>query len=63
MRDPRSVLKEFGFEPEGEIAVWDASAETRYLVLPRRPADTDDWDEERLASVVTRNGLIGTAPI
>ncbi|GLZ29059.1 nitrile hydratase subunit alpha [Lentzea sp. NBRC 105346] len=63
VRDPRGVLAEFGFDPEGEIAVWDASAETRYLVLPRRPAATEGWDEQRLAEAVTRNGLIGTAPV
>ncbi|MDP9432866.1 MAG: nitrile hydratase subunit alpha, partial [Actinomycetota bacterium] len=41
--------------------VWDASAETRYLVLPRRPEGTQDLDEAALAGLVTRNGMIGTA--
>lgn len=65
VRDPRAVLAEFGFvPPDGtEIQVWDASAETRYLVLPRRPAGTDDLGEEELARLVTRNGMIGTAPV
>lgn len=63
VRDPRGVLESFGFSPDGEIAVWDANAETRYMVLPMRPAGTDGWDEERLAGLVTRNGLIGVAPV
>jgi nitrile hydratase len=62
---PREVLGQFGFElPEDtEIRVWDATAETRYLVLPRRPAGTEHLSEEELATRVTRNGLIGTAPV
>jgi nitrile hydratase len=65
VRDPRGVLREFGFEPPAttRIAVWDASAESRYLVLPRRPAGTEAMPEEQLAGLVTRNGLIGTAPV
>ena len=62
---PREVLAQFGFElPEDtEIRVWDANAETRYMVLPRRPADTERLSEEELAAIVTRNGLIGTAAV
>jgi nitrile hydratase subunit alpha len=65
VRDPRGVLREFGFEldPTTRISVWDASAESRYLVLPRRPDGTDGDDEEALAARVTRNGLIGVAAI
>jgi nitrile hydratase len=65
VRDPRGVLREFGFEldPAVKINVWDASAESRYLVLPRRPAGTGDLDEPALAARVTRNGLIGVAPV
>jgi nitrile hydratase len=65
VRDPRGVLREFGFEldPAVNINVWDASAESRYLVLPRRPAGTGDLDEPALAARVTRNGLIGVAPV
>jgi nitrile hydratase len=63
VREPREVLAEFGLElPEDtEIRVWDANSETRYLVLPQRPPGTDDKDEEALVSLVTKNGLIGTA--
>ena len=63
VRDPRGVLREFGLElPETtRISVWDASAESRYMVLPRRPEGTEDLDEPALAGLVTRKGLIGTA--
>ena len=65
VRDPRAVLREFGFalEPAVQISVWDASAESRYMVLPRRPAGTKNLDEQALAALVTRNGLIGVAPV
>jgi nitrile hydratase len=65
VRDPRGVLAEFGFalDRSVEITVWDASAESRYMVLPRRPAGTDGLDEDELAALVTRNGLIGVAPV
>ncbi len=65
VRDPRAVLREFGFElaPRVAIDVWDSSAETRYMVLPRRPASTEDLDEPALAALVSRNGLIGVAPV
>jgi len=65
VRDPRGVLREFGFvlDPSVKINVWDASAESRYMVLPRRPAGTENLDEQALAALVTRNGLIGVAPV
>ena len=65
VRDPRAVLREFGFalEPAVQVNVWDASAESRYMVLPRRPAGTENLDEQALAALVTRNGLIGVAPV
>jgi len=64
VREPRAVLSEFGFDldPATEITVWDASAESRYMVLPRRPEGTEGLDEQSLAAMVTRNGLIGVAP-
>ncbi|HUZ36761.1 MAG TPA: nitrile hydratase subunit alpha [Streptosporangiaceae bacterium] len=65
VREPRAVLAEFGLAlPEGtEVAVWDATAETRYLVLPVRPPGTERLGEDELASLVTREGLIGTAAV
>ena len=65
VRDPRAVLREFGFYPGPavRITVWDASAESRYMVLPRRPPGTEGLDEQALAALVTRNGLIGVAPV
>ncbi len=63
VREPRAVLAEFGLAlPDStEIRVWDANSETRYLVLPQRPEAVPGTDESALASLVTRNGLIGTA--
>lgn len=60
--DPRGVLSEFGMElPKStSIEVHDSTAETRYLVIPQRPQNTDDFDEEELAKLVTRNSMIGT---
>jgi nitrile hydratase len=60
--EPRAVLKEFGVTlPETtRIRVWDSTAEIRYLVVPMRPADTDRWDAERLAELITRDSMIGT---
>jgi nitrile hydratase subunit alpha len=65
VREPRAVLAEFGLDlPEQtEIAVWDASAESRYLVLPSRPEQAADLPEDDLASLVTLGGLIGTAAV
>jgi nitrile hydratase subunit alpha len=59
--DPRGVLKEFGTElgEDVEVRVWDSTSEVRYLVLPERPAGAEDWSEERLATLVTRNSMIG----
>ena len=60
--DPRGVLADFGVTlPETtEIRVWDSTAETRYLVIPMRPPGTEGWSEERLATLVTRDSMIGT---
>jgi nitrile hydratase len=56
------VLADFGvtLPAQTEVRVWDSTAETRFVVLPMRPADTEGWDEERLASLVTRDCMIGT---
>ena len=63
VRESRTVLKEMGLDlpPEIEIRVWDTTADTRYMVLPERPPETVGWSEEKLAGVVTRDGLIGVA--
>jgi nitrile hydratase subunit alpha len=60
--DPRGVLADFGvtLSADTEIRVWDSTAETRYLVLPMRPAGTEGWSEEKLARLVTRDCMIGT---
>ena len=62
VRDPKGVLADFGVTlPERTaVRVWDSTAETRFIVLPMRPAGTDGWSEERLAALVTRNSMIGT---
>jgi len=62
VKDPRGVLKDFGVTlPNAtEIRVWDSTAEVRYLVIPRRPPDTEHWSEDELAALVTRDSMIGT---
>ncbi len=62
VREPRAVLSEFGTDlPEDvDVRVHDSTAELRYMVLPQRPAGTDDWTEDDLAALVTRDSLIGT---
>ncbi len=61
VREPRAVLSEFGttLDDDVEIQVWDSSAEIRYLVLPQRPAGTEDLGEAELVDVVTRDSMIG----
>ena len=63
--DPRGVLREFGLElaDDVEIRVWDSTAEVRYLVLPERPAGTENMSEEALAALVTRDSMVGTAKV
>lgn len=63
VRESRTVLREMGLDlpPEVEVRVWDTTADTRYMVLPMRPPGTEGWPEERLASLVTRDSLIGVA--
>jgi nitrile hydratase len=60
--DPRGVLADFGvtLPAEAEIRVWDSTAETRFIVVPMRPAGTEGWSEVKLAALVTRNSMIGT---
>ena len=61
VREPRRVLAEFGTEldPDARIRVHDSTADMRYMVLPMRPAGTEDMSEEALAALVTRDSLIG----
>jgi nitrile hydratase len=63
VRESRTVLKELGLDlgSDVEVRVWDTTADTRYMVLPERPAHTEGWSEERLAAIVTRDSLIGVA--
>jgi nitrile hydratase subunit alpha len=63
VRESRTVLKEMGLDldPGVEVRVWDTTADTRYMVLPERPANTDGMSEEQLAALVTRDSLIGVA--
>jgi nitrile hydratase len=63
VREPRAVLAEFGLEIPEQVAirVHDSTADMRYLVLPMRPDGTDGWSEERLATLVSRDSMIGVA--
>jgi nitrile hydratase len=63
--DPRGVLAELGLVlgEDTEVRVWDSTAEIRYLVLPERPAGTDDLGEAQLAELVTRDAMIGVAKV
>ena len=63
VKDPRGVLADFGITlpKDTEIRVWDSTAETRFIVLPMRPAGTEGWGEDKLADLVTRDSMIGTA--
>ena len=63
VRESRTVLKEMGLElaPEIEIRVWDTTADTRYMVLPVQPPHTLGWSAEKLAEIVTQDGMIGVA--
>ena len=63
--DPRGVLKEFGTEigKNVEIKVWDSTSEMRYLVLPERPSGTEDWTEQKLTTLISRNSMIGVEKI
>lgn len=63
VRQSRTVLREMGLDlpPEVEVRVWDTTADTRYIVIPEQPAHTLGWPEERLASLVTRDSMIGVS--
>jgi nitrile hydratase subunit alpha len=63
VRESRTVLREMGLDlaPHIDIRVWDTTADTRYLVLPQRPARTQGWSEAQLAAIVTKDAMIGVA--
>jgi nitrile hydratase subunit alpha len=63
VKEPRTVMREFGFEPgeDVEVVVHDSTADMRYMVLPMRPPGTEDLSEEELAELVTRDSLIGVS--
>lgn len=63
VREPRQVLAEMGLDIGEDVTlqVWDSSAEVRYLVIPERPAGTEDLSEEELRELVTRDSMIGVA--
>ena len=63
VRESRTVLKEMGLDlpADVEIRVWDTTADTRYMVLPDQPPETRGWSEEKLATIVTRDAMIGVA--
>jgi nitrile hydratase subunit alpha len=63
VRQSRTVLREMGLDlpPEVEVRVWDTTADTRYIVIPEQPPHTLGWPEEQLASVVTRDSMIGVS--
>ena len=65
VREPRTLLKEFGVElgDDVEVRVWDSNADLRYLVLPMRPDGTDGLSEEQLAALVNRDSMIGAAVV
>jgi nitrile hydratase len=61
--DPRGVLREFGtkIDEDVEVRVWDSTAELRYIVIPERPAGTENMSEEELAALVTRDAMVGVS--
>lgn len=63
VRQSRTVLNEMGLDlpPEMEVRVWDTTADTRYMVLPLQPPHTLDWPEDKLASIVSKDAMIGVA--
>ncbi|WP_341366383.1 nitrile hydratase subunit alpha [Yoonia sp. BS5-3] len=65
VKEPRKVLAEFGvlLPPETTVRVHDSTADMRYIVIPNRPAGTENWSEKALADLVTRDSMIGTGII
>jgi nitrile hydratase len=65
VREPRAVLRDFGLvlSDDMKIAVWDSTAGLRYMVLPQRPTGTEHLDEARLATLISRDALIGVSVV
>jgi len=65
VREPRTLLGEMGLDvpDDVEVHVWDSSAEKRFMIVPQRPAGTEDLDENALAALVTRDGMVGVAAL
>lgn len=65
VREPRVVLREFGLDLPETVAihVWDSNSDIRYMVLPERPAGTEQLSEAELAALVTRDAMIGVAKV
>jgi nitrile hydratase len=65
VRDPRGVLAEFDYHVPADVTinVCDPNTDARYLVIPKRPPNTEHLDREALANLVSRRGLVGTAPL
>ncbi len=63
--DPRGVLREFGthLDEDVEVRVWDSTAELRYIVIPERPAGTENLNEEELAALITRDAMVGVRKV
>ena len=63
VRESRTVLREMGLDlpADVEVRVWDTTADTRYIVIPERPAHAAGWTAEQLAQIVTRDGMFGVA--
>ena len=61
VREPRALLAEFGtpVRDDVQVRVHDSTADMRYLVLPERPSGTERMSEEELASLVSRDAMIG----
>ena len=65
VHEPRAVLAEFGTHLPDDVTVrvHDSTADMRYLVLPMRPKGTEDFDEAKLAALVTRDSMIGVTTL
>ena len=65
VREPRKVLREFGMDvPDSvEVRVHDSNADLRYMIMPLRPPGTEGMSEEQLVALISRDSLVGAAPL